>query len=101
LGRPVIASGVGGILTVLDDNNAGITVPASDSRQLAEAIGRLIHQPEQAREMAQSGRALVERRFSLKRMVDEVTALYSELCSDPPASVRLPQTTPSSHQDAP
>lgn len=101
LGRPVIASGVGGILTVLDDNNAGITVPASDSRQLAEAIGRLIHQPEQAREMAQSGRALVERRFSLKRMVDDVTALYSELCSDPPASVRLPQTTPSSHQDAP
>ena len=37
LGRPVVASGVGGVPSVLADNHAGLTVPASDSRSLADA----------------------------------------------------------------
>jgi len=92
LGRPVIASGVGGILTVLDNNNAGITVPASDSRGLADAILKLINDPDDTRRMAQAGRSLVEQRFTLDRMVDEITALYSELDGRTPATVRLPQS---------
>ncbi len=87
LGRPVIASGVGGILTVLDNNQAGMTVPASDSCQLAGAISRLINDPAHARQMAQSGRSLVKQRFSIQSMIDDVTAMYSELCGGPPSRV--------------
>jgi glycosyltransferase involved in cell wall biosynthesis len=91
LGRPVIASGVGGILTVLDNNNAGLAVPASDSRILADAILKLITDPDGTRRMAQAGRSLVEQRFPLDRMVNEMTALYSEICGGASATVRLPQ----------
>ena len=93
LGRPVIASGVGGILTVLDNNNAGLAVPASDSRILADAILKLITDPDGTRRMAQAGRSLVEQRFPLDRMVNEMTALYSEICGGASATVRLPQAT--------
>lgn len=99
LGRPVIASGVGGILTVLDDNSAGLTVPASDSRQLADSILQLIRNPQQTRQMAQAGRRLVEQRFPLERMVDEYSALYAEVCRTTPVSVRLPHATSSPDQD--
>lgn len=99
LGRPVIASGVGGILTVLDDNSAGLTVPASDSRQLADSILQLIRNPRQTRQMAQAGRRLVEERFPLERMVDEYSALYAEVCRTAPVSVRLPHATTSPDQD--
>jgi glycosyltransferase involved in cell wall biosynthesis len=98
LGRPVIASGVGGILTVLDNNHAGLTVPASDSRGLADAILKLITDPDSTRRMAQTGQSLVEQRFKLDRMVDEMTALYSELCGGTPVTVRLPQSTPNQDQ---
>ena len=93
LERPVIASGVGGILTVLDNNNAGLAVPASDSRVLADAILKLITDPDGTRRMAQAGRSLVEQRFSLNRMLNEMTALYSEICGGAATAVRLPQAT--------
>ena len=92
LGRPVVASGVGGILSVLADNNAGITVPASDSRSLANAILQLLDEPEETRKLAQAGRQLVAERFSQQRMVEEVTTLYSELIGTLPVTVRLPGT---------
>lgn len=98
LGRPVIASGVGGILTVLDNNNAGLTVPASDSRQLAEAILQLVSNVDESRRMAAAGRALVERRFSLERMVDEYVTLYTEVCSRQAVSVKMPHVAASGEE---
>lgn len=98
-GRPVIASGVGGIHAVLSNSQAGLTVPPSDSRQLANAIVRLIDHPEQTRQMAQTGRTLTEQRFSLQRMLDEVTALYNELSGGIPDTVSLLPSAPVSGQD--
>jgi len=101
LGRPVIASGVGGIVGVLDDNRAGLTVPASDSRQLAAAIRELISNPNEARRIANAGQQLVANRFCQQRMLDEMTGLYADLCSNGPASVQLPPRTRKSTQEHP
>lgn len=98
LGRPVIASGVGGILSVLDSSRTGLTVAASDSRQLAEAILQLIGNVEETRKMAESGRALVAERFSLERMVEDYRSLYTEVCSGPAVSVRLPHVAASGEE---
>ena len=89
LGRPVIASGVGGILSILEDDRAGLTVPASDSRLLAEAILQLLRDPDQTRQMAYAGREVVARRFSLDRMLDETITLYCELLENRPVSVAI------------
>jgi len=90
LGRPVIASGVGGITDILAESGAGLTVPASDSRQLAAAIRQLISDPVQAGKIANAGRELVASRFSQQRMLDEMTSLYSELCGNGTVSVPMP-----------
>ncbi len=79
LGRPVIASGVGGFLSIVEDNKNGLIVPPSDSRALSERILELLKDPELARRIAIAGQNLVEDRFSIDRMVDEMSLLYSEL----------------------
>ena len=42
LGRPVIASGVGGVTSVIEDHVTGLIVPPSDSRRLADSIVELV-----------------------------------------------------------
>ena len=76
LGKPVVASRVGGTPEMVADGETGFLVPPSDPAALAGAISRLTDAPEERRKMGEGGRARVEAKFSLCRMVDEVEALY-------------------------
>ncbi|MEQ9406258.1 MAG: glycosyltransferase family 4 protein [Fuerstiella sp.] len=87
LGRPAIASGVGGILSIIEDGKNGLIVPPSDSRALADRILELLNDPEKARRIAIAGQNLVEDRFTAERMVQENLMLYHEVVQAEPASV--------------
>ena len=87
LGRPVIASGVGGILTILEDEKNGVIVPPSDSRALAERMLKLLEDPEQTQKMAIAGQNLVEDRFTIDRMIDNTIQLYDEVSAKPTSAV--------------
>ncbi len=78
LGRPAIASGVGGVLSIIEDNKTGLIVPPSDSRALADRMLELLNDPERARKIAIAGQNLVEDRFTVDRMVDETITLYND-----------------------
>ena len=94
LGRPAIASGVGGILSIIEDNVNGLVVPPSDSRALADRITELLKNPDRARQIAAAGQKLVEEKFTVDRMVDETIALYKDLV-DAGASVKsIPISAP-------
>jgi glycosyltransferase involved in cell wall biosynthesis len=90
LGRPVIASGVGGVLSVIEDNVTGLIVPPSDSRSLAERIIELLQKREQARAIAAAGQQMIRERFNETRMLDEMTRIYHEVCETMPASHEIP-----------
>ena len=62
---PVLASAVGGLAELVDDGETGILVPAGDERALAEALGRLVEQPDLRRRLGAAGRARAEARFDL------------------------------------
>ncbi|MEO2019125.1 MAG: glycosyltransferase family 4 protein [Fuerstiella sp.] len=79
LGRPAIASGVGGVLSILEDNKTGLIVPPSDSRALADRMLELLNDPDRARKIAIAGQNLVEDRFTVDRMVDETITLYNDV----------------------
>jgi glycosyltransferase involved in cell wall biosynthesis len=79
LGRPVIASGVGGVVSVIEDNVTGLIVPPSDSRSLAERIMELLNNREHARTIAATGQQLVRDRFNETRMLDEVIKVYRDV----------------------
>ena len=57
----------------------GRLVPAADSEALARAMVAYFDDPATARRHGRTGRQLVERRFSLDRMVERYHRLYSEL----------------------
>ncbi len=79
LGLPVIASGVGGVVSVIDDNVTGLIVPPSDSRSLSDRIVELLQNRERTRTIAAAGQQLIRDRFNEKRMLDEIVELYREV----------------------
>lgn len=84
LGRPVIASGVGGVVSVIQDNVTGLMVPPSDSRSLADRIIELLQDRERARTIAAAGQQLIRDRFNETRMLDEVIQVYREVQASSP-----------------
>lgn len=79
LGRAVIASGVGGVYSVVKDGETGLIVPPSDHQALARRILELLDHPERARELGQTARQLVRTQFSAKRMVDDTVRVYRDI----------------------
>lgn len=77
--RPVVATRVGGIPDVVEDQVTGYLVPDDDEQALADALGRLESNPAQARAMGRAGRLRVEHVFSLSRCVEQHVELYRHL----------------------
>jgi glycosyltransferase involved in cell wall biosynthesis len=77
LGRPVVATAVGGCPEVVDEGRTGLLVPAGDPAALAGAISRLLERPEEARAMGARGADRVRAEFTLARMVGGLEALYA------------------------
>ncbi len=77
LGRPVVASDVGGSAEAVIHERTGLVVPPGDASALARAIGRLAG-PE-GRAFGERARADAAARFSTERFVGEVEALYGAM----------------------
>ena len=78
-GRPVVATPVGGTPELVADGETGLLVPPRDPRALADALTRILRDPELRRRMGEAGRRRVEERFSAARMAQEVLAIYDEV----------------------
>jgi glycosyltransferase involved in cell wall biosynthesis len=76
--RPVVASRVGGIPTVVLDGETGVLVPPGDPQALAAGLAKVLTDPDRARAWGVAGRRLVEAEFSLDHMVHRVEAVYQE-----------------------
>ena len=100
LGRPVIASGVGGVMSVIEDNVHGLIVPPSDSRSLGDRIIELLQDREKARRIAATGQQMVRDRFNENRMLDEVLQIYREVHEARPQTQDLPPVTIRARQTA-
>jgi glycosyltransferase involved in cell wall biosynthesis len=79
VGRPVVATRVGGLGEVVADGVTGILVEPEDSHALAAGIVQLLVQPAAAVEMGVCGRQRARERFSWDRHVDAYEALYRKL----------------------
>jgi len=76
LERPVIGSAVGGIPDIVRPGETGWLVPPANPKALAETILEIAGDPERARHVARRGRAIVEERFSLERVTEELETVY-------------------------
>ncbi len=78
-GRPVIATGVGGVSAVVTDDRAALAVPPSDSETLAARIIELLADPIRARAIGNAGRQRVIESFSADQMVERTVNLYRDV----------------------
>ncbi len=83
-GIPVVATAVGGTPEVVEDGVTGILVPPRDPLAMADAVCRLLDQPDMAAKMGGAGRERIAERFSNERMIAETASLYRELLSRKP-----------------
>jgi glycosyltransferase involved in cell wall biosynthesis len=87
-GLPVIATRVGGNAELMEPGLTGSLVPAADADALAREVLAYFADPVLARRHGRAGRNLVERRFSLDRMVEQYHDLYSRALAGERAGVR-------------
>ncbi len=78
LGKPVIASAVGGIPEIVDDGLTGLLVPPRDPARLADAILQLANRAELRATLGLQARRRAAR-FSLSRMVSQTELVYERL----------------------
>ncbi len=80
MGRPPIATALGGALETVSDGVTGWLVPEADSEALARAMAFALDQPAEHRaEMAAAGRAGVVKRFSKGAMTRATLDVYRDL----------------------
>ena len=75
-GKPVIASGVGGILDVIPDDETGLRVPPGDADALARAIRRAMDDPAELGRIARNGTMFAARAFGWDEIVSRLSAVY-------------------------
>ena len=82
LGKPVVATKVGGIVDVVRDGETGILVPPGDADTLAKAVITLLKDRELAQRMGEAGKRRIDERFTAKRMVEKISEVYKKLIEE-------------------
>lgn len=77
--RPVVATGVGGILDLIEDHKNGLLAMTKMSGDLADAIIELLRNPQLARQLAETASRDVQERFSLDSMARNTVAVYRDV----------------------
>jgi len=89
MGKPVVATRVGGNPELVVDGRTGLLVPAQNPRALADAILRLLRDTRLASQMGRAGRDRVGLDFSVERMANRTQEVYEELLTRKLRSVSL------------
>lgn len=78
-GKPVVATNVGGISSIVNDGVNGFLVQPSRPELLVEPTIKLLEDKTLYQKMSQAGRELVIQKFSINGMADRVEEVYKEV----------------------
>lgn len=78
LAKPVIASDIGGLSELIENDDTGILVPPGDTLALAKAIERLLEEPELCERLGKNARKAVDERFGPSKWISSVEEVYKE-----------------------
>lgn len=80
LGKPIVASAVGGIPELVTNGEHALLVPAGDVNSLAAALAKLIDEPQLAAALAAKAMQRVVAQFSLVSQVRATALAYQKAC---------------------
>ena len=78
VGLPCIASGVGGVLDLIDHQENGLLIPPRASGALAEAINNLLTNQELAVYLGRNARRRIEEMFDNDKSIQQLEAVYQD-----------------------
>jgi glycosyltransferase involved in cell wall biosynthesis len=78
-GRPVVATGVGGLIDAVEDGVTGLVVPPRDVGALRDALKRLLADAELRRGLGAAGRAKAMEELSFDAAADALLAVYDDV----------------------
>lgn len=78
-GRPVVASGIGGVPEQVVDGENGRLVPARDAEALGEALADLLGDPGRRLAYGEASRRRAEALFAMPRFLGDYEALFREM----------------------
>ncbi len=82
-GKPIVATTAGGIPEVVVDGETGFLVPPRDHQAMADALVKLLKDPELRKKMGHAGLVRARRKFSADRMVQETLKVYKHVAKQP------------------
>ncbi|MTI81766.1 MAG: glycosyltransferase family 4 protein [Firmicutes bacterium] len=81
-GVPVVATRVGGVTEVVENQKTGLLVQPKDPHSLALAIAQLLEDEKLAKEIAGAAKQLIEEKFTVEKMIDETMDLYQQVLKE-------------------
>ncbi len=79
MGKPVIATAVGGIPDIVASGVTGILIPPEDPAALVQAMVQALRDPESAGRLGEEGRRLVEKEYTVEKMAEKVYRVYQQV----------------------
>ena len=79
MGKPIVASDIGGIPDIVKDGANGILFPPRDVNAMAEAIIKLLSDRELRRKMGNEGKKQTSPAYGTSGMVEKIEGLYEDL----------------------
>jgi glycosyltransferase involved in cell wall biosynthesis len=77
-GVALVAYASGGTPELVEDGRSGLLVKTGDRRALAEAVQRLVADPDLAHRLGEEARRRIEREFTLVRHLDAMEGVFAE-----------------------
>ena len=81
-GLPIIASNVGGIPEVVQDNENGFVINPGDINQMVSRINYLIENIETRIKMKKNNQIIVKKNYSLEHNIDIIKNIYNDLIEE-------------------
>jgi glycosyltransferase involved in cell wall biosynthesis len=79
IGKPYIATEIGGVAEFIEHNKNGILVPQNDTSALTEAISYLLNNPSSVQLFGENARMKYQQYFTLERMIKETMEVYEHM----------------------
>ena len=78
-GCPIVVTAVGGNRELIQEGITGLLAPSGDVDALAQAIGRLLHDPPLGQRLGTAARELARAKYSVEAMCGQYEKLYRQL----------------------
>jgi len=73
---PIIATAVGGIPEMIENNVNGLLISPADPHEISDSINKILNNPELGNKLSENAYQTVNQKFSFQKMIEETKNLY-------------------------